>query len=167
MNVSRRLFSIAALPLALGGCFLMPGAVPPGGAAPQGGTGAPGGTDPSSMGSSPGSTPSSPGATTGSTSGGSSSPSQPQKPQPVSLSIDMKNECSNTVHLFIGEKPGFSSGRSTTIGGNTLSSEGRDFDGSLMIWVTDDHEKGLSSVKVSPSQRKAIIGSDCKSIHAE
>jgi hypothetical protein len=141
------------LGLALGGCFFVTGATNPdlNRPAPQGGPGpSPG----------PGAPPASPPATPG-------QPGQPAKPQPVSLSIDLKNECSSTVHLFIGEKPGFSSGPSTTLGGNTLSSEGRDFDGSLTIWVTDDHDHGLSSVKVSPSQRKAVIGGDCKSIHAE
>ncbi len=158
MHLALRLLTASILPLALGGCFLMPGATTNGAAAP-GNAGQSGGPTPTSGSESP--SPSTPAA------GGTSAPDGPAKPQPVSMSVDMKNECSKTVHLFIGEKPGFSSGRSTTLGSNTLSSEGRGFDGTLTIWVTDDHDNGLSSVKVSPSQRKAIIGSDCTSIHAE
>ncbi len=161
MHLRLRTALALALPLVLSGCFLMPGAAPGGAMGPQGGQSAP---------TQAGESTSAPGGAAPSTHGLSNSngtPSTPEKPKPVSMSIDMKNECPNTVHLFFGEKPGFSSGRSSTLGSNTLSSEGRDFDGSLMIWVTDDHEHGLASVKVAPSQRKATIGSDCKSIHAE
>ena len=113
--------------------------------------------------------PSTPGSSNGGQSGaqGGAKSATPEQPKPVSMSIDMKNECPKTVHLFFGEKPGFSSGRSSTLGSNTLTSEGRGNDGTLTIWVTDDHEHGLASVKVAPSQRKATIGSDCTSIHAE
>ncbi len=159
MNFRLRTALALALPMALTGCFLMPGAAPGGAMGPQGGQSAP-----SAAGES---TPTGGAPSTNGSPNSNGAPSTPEKPKPVSMSIDMKNECPNTVHLFFGEKPGFSSGRSSTLGSNTLSSEGRDFDGSLMIWVTDDHEHGLASVKVAPSQRKATIGSDCKSIHAE
>lgn len=71
-----------------------------------------------------------------------------------SWSLSLKNNCKKTVKLFLGKKPKFGSGTSTSISSNTISS----YSGSAgdMIWIVDDHENGLSSLSPSGSQRMQI-----------
>ncbi len=92
-------------------------------------------------------------------------PSTPSAPVPTM--VDLRNECSKTVRLFIGEKPKFGSGKTTTLGSNTTTSEGRKADGTQMIWVVDDKDNGLASANVVPTTKKVVIESSCTAIHAE
>lgn len=72
-------------------------------------------------------------------------------------SLELKNNCAKTVRLFLGQKPKFGSGTSTTLGSNTISSySGRDGD---MIWIVDEHDNGLSSLSPSGRQRMQITSS--------
>ena len=72
-------------------------------------------------------------------------------------SLSLKNSCPKTVRLFLGNKPKFGSGTTTTLGANTISSySGRAGD---MIWIVDDHDNGMSSLSPSGSQRMQITPS--------
>lgn len=87
-------------------------------------------------------------------SGGSGGGGRSSSPSGGSWSLTLKNNCKKTVKLFLGNKPKFGSGTSTSISSNTISS----YSGSAgdMIWIVDDHENGLSSVSPSGSQRMQI-----------
>jgi hypothetical protein len=86
----------------------------------------------------------------------------------IPLSIEVRSDCSKTVPVFYGDgKPGFSSGRKSSISSNSVSSESRNHDGTLTIWIIDEHENGLSNVKLTPDNKRVTVNSDCKSFRAE
>ena len=69
-------------------------------------------------------------------------------------SLSLKNNCKKTVKLFLGNKPKFGSGTSTSISANTISSySGREGD---LIWIVDERDNGLSSLSPRGSQRIQI-----------
>ena len=97
---------------------------------------------------------------------GSSTPAPPQKIIPTSMEVH--SDCSKTVPVFFGDgKPGFSSGRKSSISSNTISTEPRNFDGTLTIWIIDEHENGLSNIKLTPDNKRVTVNSDCKSFKAD
>jgi hypothetical protein len=86
----------------------------------------------------------------------------------IPISIEIRSDCKKTVPVFYGDgKPGFSSGKKSSISSNSISSEGRKHDGTLTIWIIDEHENGLSNVKITPDTRRVTVNSDCKSFKAE
>lgn len=86
----------------------------------------------------------------------------------IPMSVEVRSDCSKTVPVFYGDgKPGFSSGRKSSISSNSVSSESRKSDGTLTIWIIDDHENGLSNVKITPDTRKVTVNRDCTSFKAE
>jgi hypothetical protein len=100
--------------------------------------------------------------------GGPSGTSDPQAAQaatpppsaPVPTSVELHNDCPNTVPLFLGAgdgKPGFSSGTKTSIGSNTTSSFPRNPDGTVTIWIIDNSENGVTSLKVTPSITRVSV----------
>lgn len=98
-------------------------------------------------------------------------PSTPEKtpdvkPAPPS-SINVRNLCSKTVQLFIGDRPKFGSGTKTSIGGNTGTTFPRKPDGTVMIWIIDDHENGITSVTANADVKNVEIGSSCKDLSAK
>jgi hypothetical protein len=93
-------------------------------------------------------------------------PAAPAKMIP--LTIEVHSDCSKTVPVFYGDgKPGFSSGRKSSISSNSISSEARKTDGTLTIWIIDEHENGLSNVQITPDNKRVTVNSDCKSFKAE
>lgn len=87
---------------------------------------------------------------------------------PVPTTITFRSECSKTVPVFFGEgKPGFSSGRKSRMSGNTISSEGRTFDGTLTVWLLDDHDNGTTKIKAEPTDKAIIIDRSCTSLRVE
>jgi len=98
-------------------------------------------------------------------SGTPAAPSTPSTPIPVS--VEVHSDCSKTTRLFIGQKPKFGSGKTTTIGSNTTMSEGRNADGTQMIWIVDDSDNGLASAVVAVSTKRVVVESSCTAIHAE
>lgn len=69
-------------------------------------------------------------------------------------SLSLKNNCKKTVKLFLGNKPKFGSGTSTSISANTITSySGREGD---LIWIVDERDNGLSSLSPRGSQRMQI-----------
>lgn len=92
----------------------------------------------------------------------------PPPPKMIPTTIEVHSDCSKTVPVFYGDgKPGFSSGRKSSISSNSISSEGRNHDGTLTIWIIDEHENGLGNVKITPDTRRVTVNSDCKSFKAE
>jgi hypothetical protein len=86
----------------------------------------------------------------------------------IPTTVEVHSDCSKTVPVFYGDgKPGFSSGRKSSISSNSTSSEGRNHDGTLTIWIIDDHENGLTNVKVTPDTKRVTVNSDCTSFKAE
>lgn len=86
---------------------------------------------------------------------------------PVPTTVEVHSDCSKTTRLFIGQKPKFGSGKTTTIGSNTTMSEGRNADGTQMIWIVDDSDNGLASAVVTVATKKVVVDSSCTAIHAE
>ena len=86
---------------------------------------------------------------------------------PIPVSVEIHSDCSKTTRLFIGQKPKYGSGKTTTIGSNTTMSEGRNADGTQMIWIVDDSDNGLSSAVVTVSTKRVLIDGSCTKIHAE
>lgn len=150
-NLVTRIGLILSCSLFASACLIMP---PPntGNAAPSGGS-APG---------APESTPAAaPGAAT------PEAPASPQEPKvSAPSSIEVRNTCSKTVQLFIGDKPKFGSGTKTSIGSNTTTTFPRKPDGTAVVWIIDDKENGIQSANVSTSTRKVEIGSSCTDISA-
>jgi hypothetical protein len=72
----------------------------------------------------------------------SSAPSAPAGP----VSVTIRGECGQTVPVFFGEKPGFSSGTKSSVESNSLSNHS--FRPGEVMWVIDEHENGVASVTV-------------------
>lgn len=86
----------------------------------------------------------------------------------IPTTVEVRSDCSKSVPVFYGDgKPGFSSGRKSSISSNSISSEGRKFDGTLTIWLIDDHENGLSNVKITPDTKRVTVNRDCASFKTE
>lgn len=85
----------------------------------------------------------------------SSQSSAPSAPSGWHLSL--KNNCKQTVKLFLGKKPKWGSGTYTSLGSNTITS----YSGSAgdMIWIVDDGQNGLSSATPSGNQSMQILPS--------
>jgi hypothetical protein len=85
----------------------------------------------------------------------------------IPTTVEVRSECGKTVPVFFGDgKPGFSSGRKSSISSNSISSEGRNHDGTLTIWIIDEHENGLTNVKVTPDTTRVTLNRDCASFNA-
>jgi hypothetical protein len=87
-----------------------------------------------------------------------SSPASPSAPVPTS--VELHNDCANTVPLFLGSgdgKPGFSSGTKTSIESNSTESFPRNPDGTVTIWIIDNSENGITSLKVTPDITKVSV----------
>lgn len=87
-----------------------------------------------------------------------SSPSAPESKAaggapsaPVPTSIEIHSDCTKTTPVFYGDKPKFGGGTKSSIGSNTTTSATRKSDGTLTVWIIDEQENGIASVKVSPS----------------
>jgi hypothetical protein len=92
----------------------------------------------------------------------------PPPPKMIPTTLEVHSDCSKTVPVFYGDgKPGFSSGLKSSISSNSISSQGRKPDGTLTIWIIDEHENGLSNVKITPDNKRVTVNSDCKSFKAE
>ncbi len=91
--------------------------------------------------------------------GGGGAPAPAPPAGPIVVSVSLKNTCPKTVRLFFGDKPKFGSGRYTTLGSNTITSESMQ-EGD-MIWIVDESENGLSSTSVSQGGRNLEILPSC------
>lgn len=92
----------------------------------------------------------------------SSTASAPAGPQTASVTI--RSACSRTAKVFYGEKPGFSSGTTSSVSSNSVSS--KTFQVGDQMWVLDDAGKALGNVTISASTRQVEITASCTSISA-
>jgi hypothetical protein len=85
---------------------------------------------------------------------GSSGSGSSAKSSSGGWSVNLKNGCSRTVKLFIGSKPKFGGGTTTSLGSNNLTS----FNGGPedKLWIIDAQENGVASVAPSGSQQLEI-----------
>ena len=73
----------------------------------------------------------------------------------------MRSACAHSVKVFYGKEPKFGSGRSGTISGN--STQGVSMNEGDMLWITDDHENGISNFVASAGSHELEISSSCTS----
>lgn len=73
--------------------------------------------------------------------------------------LRLKNRCRRTVRLFIGRKPRFSSGRNTSLGGNTVTS----YSGSApqTIWIVGSSGRGIGSYALGAGSHQLVITRSC------
>jgi hypothetical protein len=76
-------------------------------------------------------------------------------------SFTLRNACPKTVKIFYGKTPKFGSGRSSSIGSNTVQHES--MDAGEMIWIVDDSGNGISNFTASAGVREVEIGAGCTS----
>jgi hypothetical protein len=91
-----------------------------------------------------------------------SSAAAPSGPQTASVTI--RSSCSRTAKVFYGEKPGFSSGTTSSVSSNSVSS--KTFKVGDQMWVLDDSGKALGNVTISASTRQIEIDASCSSMSA-
>jgi hypothetical protein len=111
---------------------------------------------------------------TSSVAAGSDAPAQPSAtaaPSPndttmTPVTIDIHNDCTDSVPLFLGDKPKFGSGTKTSVSSNSTTSFPRNSDGTLTVWIIDDQENGLASVHVTKRMKKIEIGRSCRTLDA-
>ena len=94
------------------------------------------------------------------------SASQPERASapaaPTTASVTIRSACSKTAKVFYGEKPGFSSGTSSSISSNSVQS--KTFRVGDQMWVTDDSGKPLDNVTIDANTRQIEISSSCSSL---
>jgi hypothetical protein len=64
--------------------------------------------------------------------------------------------------VFYGDKPGFSSGTSSSVSSNSVSS--KTFRVGDQMWVVDDSGKALDGVRIESGTRQIEIGSGCTTL---
>jgi len=125
----------------------------------------------SSMMSQPGAA--TPGTATGSgessTSGTPNTPSTtaeqntaPDKPSTVSVTL--VNSCKENVKLFFGDKPKFGSGRYDSMSSNSRTNH--TFKPDDQLWIVDEGQNGVASVKIEAGMREVEVVSGCKSFRS-
>ncbi len=75
------------------------------------------------------------------------------------FSMSLKNECRQTVKLFIGDKPKYGSGTSTSVSANSINSYSGM--GPKTYWIVDSSGNGISSYTASPGTNNVRITSSC------
>jgi hypothetical protein len=85
---------------------------------------------------------------------------------PIPTTVEIHSDCSKTTPVFYGEKPKFGSGTKSSIGSNTTTSASRKSDGSLTVWIIDEQENGIASVRVEPTTKRVEIDRSCRQITA-
>lgn len=82
------------------------------------------------------------------------------------ITIDVHNDCTDSVPLFLGDKPKFGSGTKTSVSSNSTTTFPRNSDGTLTVWIIDEQENGLASVHVTKRMKKIEIGRSCRTLDA-
>lgn len=81
--------------------------------------------------------------------------------------VEVHNDCTDAVPIFIGDKPKFGSGTKTALGADTTTSVPRNGDGTVTIWIIDQNENGLASVHVTKRMKRVEIGRSCRTLDAK
>ncbi|HEY1812305.1 MAG TPA: hypothetical protein VGG74_08095 [Kofleriaceae bacterium] len=123
----------------------------------------PGAAGPSSSGSGP--------SASADPSAAASDPSAPAPPPSAAaapagpVSVTIRSSCPNTVKVFFGEKPGFSSGTFSSIESNSVQSHS--FRPGEQLWIVDDSENGVGSpATIGADTHELEVASSCTSIAA-
>ena len=80
--------------------------------------------------------------------------------------IEVHNDCSDSVPIFIGDTPKFGNGTKTSMSGNSTTSYPRNGDGTLTLWILDEHDNGLASVHVTKRMKHVEVGRSCRTLDA-
>jgi hypothetical protein len=79
------------------------------------------------------------------------------------VSVTIRSSCPNTVKVFFGEKPGFSSGTFSSIESNSVQSHS--FRPGEQLWIVDDSENGVGSpATIGADTHELEVASSCTSI---
>lgn len=78
---------------------------------------------------------------------------------PTTVSVTLINGCPNTVKLFFGDKPKFGSGKYDSLSSNTRLNQ--TFRPGDQLWIVDDGQNGISSVKIEAGMREVQVTSSC------
>src|SRR5690349_6736816 len=90
-------------------------------------------------------------------------PPAPELKGAITVSVSVKNQCPNTVHVFYGKEPKYGSGTEVALGGNSLQNQ--TFRPGDMIWVVDDQHNGVASTSVSEGTHDVTVGCSNISSH--
>ena len=132
---------LAATTLLVSGCLMLPTTRTGGGPAPA----SPAHAQPASGGES---------ASAGNEASAEKTPSGPQID-----SVSLHNDCPSTVKLFLGQKPKWGSGTSTTIGSNvTQSFTLKQGDA---IWIVDGSDEGIGKYTGQTGMHSVKITASC------
>ncbi|MEQ1569201.1 MAG: hypothetical protein ABMA64_26430 [Myxococcota bacterium] len=75
------------------------------------------------------------------------------------VSVTIHSNCPQTVKVFFGENPGFSSGTKSSVSSNSTSSY--TLASGSKIWILDASEKPVSSTTVGTSSQRIEISKSC------
>lgn len=78
---------------------------------------------------------------------------------PTTVSVTLRNGCSETVKLFFGDKPKFGSGRYSSLSSNSRTNQ--TFKPGDQLWIVDDGQNGVESVKVEAGMQEIEVASSC------
>ncbi|MFW5740757.1 MAG: hypothetical protein ACOC1F_10380 [Myxococcota bacterium] len=85
---------------------------------------------------------------------------KPESPKaPSTVSVTLRNGCSETVKLFFGDKPKFGSGRYSSLGSNTRTNH--TFQPGDQLWIVDDAQNGIENVAIEAGMREVEVTSSC------
>lgn len=117
------------------------------------------------------STPAEPGARSGRQPASSTQPPAGAEPASSSephargtVSVTLRSSCPETVKVFFGDKPRFSSGRTSSVSGNSRRNESLRVGDT--IWLLDSGGDGIASVTVSESTREVEVSRECSALMA-
>ena len=85
---------------------------------------------------------------------------------PPSTTVDVRSDCPDTLHVFLGEKPG-GPGSQVDLAGRATVAEPRTADGKLTVWILDGKGKGVTTARAYPDTKRIIIAIDCRSMSIE
>lgn len=102
-------------------------------------------------------------------SGSSSSSSTASKPKEKIWrgNPSLRNTCRETVRLFIGDNPGYSSGLSTSASGNSINASFSRLEPGAKLWIVDEKQKPINSMIVPEGAKEIQITSDGKGFKVE
>lgn len=81
--------------------------------------------------------------------------------------FDIKSDCPDTLVLYLGDKPKKSMGKDITVPGRTTQTFPRGADGTATVWIVDGKGEGVVSGRVLASQKRVVIGLNCRSLQVE
>jgi hypothetical protein len=83
--------------------------------------------------------------------------------EPTTVSVTLRNSCSKTVKVFFGDKPKFGSGRYSSLSSNSRTNQ--TFKPGDQLWIVDDGQNGVESVKVEAGMKEIEVASSCDAFH--